>query len=47
MSFLNQEAVGTMLNEYNLPNHFWAKVINIACYIQNRVLLNKYQLKTP
>ena len=32
-----------------IPNYlfFWAEAINTACYVQNRVLINKAQMKTP
>ncbi|KAL4561918.1 hypothetical protein LXL04_034101, partial [Taraxacum kok-saghyz] len=30
-----------------MPVIFWAEAINTACYVQNRMLLNKKQLKTP
>ena len=42
-----QEAARTMLNEYNLNHQFWAKAINTANYIQNRILINKLHNKTP
>nr|GEV15705.1 hypothetical protein [Tanacetum cinerariifolium] len=30
-----------------LPIPFWAEAVNTACYVQNRVLVNKPQNKTP
>ncbi|KAK1384173.1 hypothetical protein POM88_021908 [Heracleum sosnowskyi] len=36
-----------MLNESKLPTYFWAEVVNIACYPQNRTLINKDHEKTP
>nr|GEV88185.1 putative ribonuclease H-like domain-containing protein [Tanacetum cinerariifolium] len=41
------EAARTMLADAKLPITFWAEVINTACYVQNRVLVNKSQNKTP
>ncbi|KAK9064959.1 hypothetical protein SSX86_016342 [Deinandra increscens subsp. villosa] len=41
------EAARTMLCEARLPIFFWAEVVNTACYVQNRVLLNKWHEKTP
>nr|GEU49121.1 putative ribonuclease H-like domain-containing protein [Tanacetum cinerariifolium] len=40
------EAARTMLADAKLPDTFWAEAINIACYVQNRVLVNKSQNKT-
>lgn len=34
-----QESSRVMLHAKNLPYHFWAEVMNIACYIHNRVTL--------
>ena len=36
-----------MLCDSQLPVFFWAEAINTACYVQNRVLINKLQMKTP
>nr|GEZ23788.1 ribonuclease H-like domain-containing protein [Tanacetum cinerariifolium] len=36
-----------MLADAKLSVTFWAEVINTACYVQNRVLVNKSQNKTP
>nr|GEY56397.1 hypothetical protein [Tanacetum cinerariifolium] len=41
------EAARTMLADAKLPFTFWAKAVNTACYVQNRVLINKSQNKTP
>ena len=41
------EAARTMLVDSKLPIFFWAEAVNTACYVQNRVLLNKFQQKTP
>nr|GEY65277.1 ribonuclease H-like domain-containing protein [Tanacetum cinerariifolium] len=41
------EAARTMLADAKLPVTFWAKAVNTACYVQNRVLVNKSQKKTP
>ncbi|GJX53207.1 putative ribonuclease H-like domain-containing protein [Tanacetum coccineum] len=41
------EATRTMLAYAKLPVTFWAEVVNTACYVQNRVLVNKSQHKTP
>nr|GEY71274.1 retrovirus-related Pol polyprotein from transposon TNT 1-94 [Tanacetum cinerariifolium] len=41
------EAARTMLADAKLPITFWAEAVNNACYVQNRVLVNKPQNKTP
>nr|GEV17215.1 hypothetical protein [Tanacetum cinerariifolium] len=41
------EAARTILTDAKLPVTFWAEVVNTACYVQNRVLVNKSQNKTP
>nr|GEZ52041.1 ribonuclease H-like domain, reverse transcriptase, RNA-dependent DNA polymerase [Tanacetum cinerariifolium] len=41
------EAARTMLADAKLPVTFWAEAVNIACYVQNRVLVNKSHNKTP
>nr|GEY91077.1 ribonuclease H-like domain-containing protein [Tanacetum cinerariifolium] len=41
------EAARTMLADAKLPVTFWAEAINTACYVQNKVLVNKSQNKTP
>nr|GEZ52011.1 hypothetical protein [Tanacetum cinerariifolium] len=40
------EAARTMLADAKLLVTFWAEAVNIACYVQNRVLVNKSQNKT-
>nr|GEZ89851.1 hypothetical protein [Tanacetum cinerariifolium] len=40
------EAARTMLADAKLPVTFWAKAVNTAGYVQNRVLVNKSQNKT-
>nr|GEV85183.1 hypothetical protein [Tanacetum cinerariifolium] len=41
------KAARTMLADAKLPVTFWAKAVNTACYVQNRVLVNKSENKTP
>nr|GFA77828.1 retrovirus-related Pol polyprotein from transposon TNT 1-94 [Tanacetum cinerariifolium] len=41
------EAARTMLADSLLPIPFWAEAVNIACYVQNRVLVTKPHNKTP
>ncbi|GJW72908.1 putative ribonuclease H-like domain-containing protein [Tanacetum coccineum] len=41
------EAAGTMLADSKLPTTFWAEAVNIACYVQNRVVVIKPYNKTP
>nr|GEW57783.1 hypothetical protein [Tanacetum cinerariifolium] len=41
------KAAKTMLADAKLPVTFWAKAVNTACYVQNRVLVTKSQNKTP
>ncbi|GJU59185.1 retrovirus-related pol polyprotein from transposon TNT 1-94 [Tanacetum coccineum] len=41
------EAARTMLADAKLPVTFWAEAVNTACYVQNMVLVNKSQNKTP
>ncbi|GJY85800.1 ribonuclease H-like domain-containing protein [Tanacetum coccineum] len=41
------EAARTMLADSKLPTTFWVKAVNIACYVQNRVLVTKPHNKTP
>nr|GEV06378.1 retrovirus-related Pol polyprotein from transposon TNT 1-94 [Tanacetum cinerariifolium] len=41
------EAAGTMLVDAKIPVTFWVEAINTACYVQNRVLVNKSHNKTP
>nr|GEU81207.1 putative ribonuclease H-like domain-containing protein [Tanacetum cinerariifolium] len=40
------EAARTMLADAKLPITFWDEAVNTACYVQNRVLVNKTQNKT-
>nr|GEY24476.1 hypothetical protein [Tanacetum cinerariifolium] len=41
------EAARTMLADAKLPVTFWEEAVNTACYVQNRVLVNKVHNKTP
>ncbi|GJV03623.1 retrovirus-related pol polyprotein from transposon TNT 1-94 [Tanacetum coccineum] len=41
------EAAKTMLADSKFPTTFWAKAVNTACYVQNRVLVVKAHNKTP
>ncbi|GKA51688.1 ribonuclease H-like domain-containing protein [Tanacetum coccineum] len=41
------EATRTMLADSVLPTIFWAKAVNTACYVLNRVLVTKPHNKTP
>nr|GEW39824.1 ribonuclease H-like domain-containing protein [Tanacetum cinerariifolium] len=41
------EAARIMLVDSKLPTTFWAESVNIACYVQNRVLVIKPHNKTP
>nr|GEW43866.1 ribonuclease H-like domain-containing protein [Tanacetum cinerariifolium] len=41
------EATRTMLADLLLPIPFWAEAVNIACYVQNKVLVTKSHTKTP
>nr|GFB56354.1 putative ribonuclease H-like domain-containing protein [Tanacetum cinerariifolium] len=41
------EAARTMLADAKLLVTFWAEAVNTACYVQNRVLVNKAHNKTP
>ncbi|GKC53406.1 putative ribonuclease H-like domain-containing protein [Tanacetum coccineum] len=41
------EAARTMLADSLLPTTFLAKLVNTACYVQNRVLVTKPHNKTP
>nr|GEZ05143.1 ribonuclease H-like domain-containing protein [Tanacetum cinerariifolium] len=41
------EAAKTMLSNSKLPITLWAKAVNTACYVQNRVLVIKPHNKTP
>ncbi|GJS83018.1 putative ribonuclease H-like domain-containing protein [Tanacetum coccineum] len=41
------KAASYMLADSMLPTTFWAKAVNTACYVQNRVLVVKPHNKTP
>ena len=41
------EAARSMIADSGLPLTFWAEAVNTACYVQNRVLVNKRHMKTP
>nr|GEU34543.1 retrovirus-related Pol polyprotein from transposon TNT 1-94 [Tanacetum cinerariifolium] len=41
------KAARTMLADAKLPVTFWAEAVNTACYVQDMVLENKSQNKTP
>nr|GEZ10852.1 retrovirus-related Pol polyprotein from transposon TNT 1-94 [Tanacetum cinerariifolium] len=41
------EAARTLLADLLLPIPFWAKAVNTACYVPNRVLVTKPHNKTP
>nr|GEX26169.1 hypothetical protein [Tanacetum cinerariifolium] len=41
------KAARTMLADAKLLVTFWAEAVNTACYVQNKVLVNKSQNKTP
>ncbi|GKA69247.1 retrovirus-related pol polyprotein from transposon TNT 1-94 [Tanacetum coccineum] len=41
------EAARTMLADSKLSTTFWAKAVNTACYVQNKVLVIKPHNKTP
>ncbi|GKD82303.1 putative ribonuclease H-like domain-containing protein, partial [Tanacetum coccineum] len=41
------EAARNMLADSKLPTTFWAKAVNTACYVQNKVLVIKPHNKTP
>ncbi|GKA96912.1 putative ribonuclease H-like domain-containing protein [Tanacetum coccineum] len=41
------KAARTMLADSKLPTTFWVEAVNIACYVQNRVLVIKPHNKTP
>nr|GEW04185.1 hypothetical protein [Tanacetum cinerariifolium] len=41
------ETAKTMLADAKLPVTFWTEAVNTACYVQNRVLVNKSHNKTP
>ncbi|GJS96953.1 putative ribonuclease H-like domain-containing protein [Tanacetum coccineum] len=41
------KAARTMLADSKLPTTFWAEAVNMACYVQNMVLVVKPHNKTP
>ncbi|KAL8135102.1 hypothetical protein AgCh_009938 [Apium graveolens] len=41
------EAARTILQDAKLPTSFWEEAVNIACYTQNRYLINKAHGKSP
>nr|GEY22308.1 hypothetical protein [Tanacetum cinerariifolium] len=41
------KAAKTILADAKLPVTFWAEAVNTTCYVQNKVLVNKSQNKTP
>ncbi|GJZ87599.1 ribonuclease H-like domain-containing protein, partial [Tanacetum coccineum] len=41
------EAARTTLADSKFPTTFWAKAVNTACYVQNKVLVVKPHNKTP
>ena len=41
-----QEMARTMLNQHELPTHFWAEAINTTCYTSNRIHLRPHTRKT-
>ncbi|GJX81416.1 putative reverse transcriptase domain-containing protein [Tanacetum coccineum] len=45
--FCTKKAARTMLADAKLPVTFWAEAVSTACYVQNRVLVNKLHNKTP
>ena len=41
------EMARTMVNDNSTPKHFWAKAVNIACYLQNKIYIRPILKKTP
>ncbi|KAL6340303.1 hypothetical protein AAG906_040740 [Vitis piasezkii] len=41
-----QEMARTMLNQRELPTHFWAKAINTTCYTSNGIHMHPHTRKT-
>jgi hypothetical protein len=37
----------TMIDEYNIPERFWAEAVNTACYASNRLFPHRLLEKTP
>jgi hypothetical protein len=40
------EMARTMLDEHRTPRRFWAKAVNTACYVSNRIYLRVHKKKT-
>ena len=40
------EMARTMLDEHRTPRRFWAKAVNTACYVSNRIFLRAFKKKT-
>ena len=36
-----------MLNDNSAPKHFWAKEVNIVCYLKNKIYVKLILTKTP
>nr|GEW78535.1 ribonuclease H-like domain-containing protein [Tanacetum cinerariifolium] len=47
LGYINFKTMNKLVKDLLLPIPFWAKAINTACYVQNRVLVTKPQNKTP
>jgi len=41
------EMARTILNDNSTPKHFSAKVVNAACYLQNRIYIRPIRKRTP
>jgi hypothetical protein len=39
------EMARTMLDEHRTPRRFWAKAVNTACYVSNRIFLRAFKKK--
>ena len=42
-----QKMTRTMLNENSTPKHFWPAVVNISCYLQNKIYIGLILKRTP
>ena len=40
------EMARTMLDEHRTPRRYWAKAINTACHVSNRIFLRAFMKKT-
>jgi len=40
-----EELACTLLNNLKLPKYFWIDVVNIVCYVLNRVLITHFETK--